>query len=273
PHSLDNDQLENATTLANAGAAWCIEQKDLNIERLTAASRRLKQSHKELQEFAYAVSHALQEPMRTVSTASVELQRDLRGTLHDQQRELLDHVGQAACRAGRMVLGLLEFSRVLTRGVAPQPTSSANACHEATELLKGLIESSDAEIAVRDLPQVTADHEQLVRVFYHLIENAIQFSPRPAYVRVTCEPSAEVFTFAVRDTGYGISSRDLPRVFQVFARAAEEDGVVTEGKGIGAGLPICRRIIERHGGRIWLDSTVQRGTTVLFTLPRVAVVS
>ncbi|MEO0423145.1 MAG: chemotaxis protein CheB [Pseudomonadota bacterium] len=238
----------------------------VSVERVMSASRKLRASHEELQRFAYAVSHALQEPVRIVGTASGALQQSMGDRLLDHEGEMLRAAGEAADQAVQMIKGLLEFARVETRGTPPASASSAAACYEAIELLRPLIDADGAKIEIDELPEVYVDRSQLIRVFYHLLDNAVRYSARPARVQVSHERSNEMITLRIKDSGYGMSERELDRAFEVFGLIAPNAG---EGPtGVGAGLPICKRIIERNGGHIWLESTVGKGTTVSFTLPR-----
>ncbi|MEO0972903.1 MAG: ATP-binding protein, partial [Pseudomonadota bacterium] len=237
----------------------------VSVERVMSASRKMRQTHEELQQFAYAVSHALQEPVRIVGTASGSLQASLGDRLDEEEREMLSAAGAAADRAVSMIRGLLEFSRVQSRGAAPAASSSATACMEAMRLLRPLIAATNANVQMGDLPAVIVDRSQLTQVFYHLIDNAIRYSKAPANVRVSHQRHDHLVTFKVKDAGIGIAEEDQERAFQVFGLLKPPGS--DQATGTGAGLPICKRIIERNGGNIWLESTLGEGTSVYFTLP------
>jgi hypothetical protein len=164
----------------------------------------------------------------------------------------------------RLINDLLAYSRVSTRGKAPEPADCCSALGEARVNLSAAIEESQAVIANDDLPTVMADQTQLVQLFQNLIGNAIKFrGSEPPRVHISAERKGKEWVFAVRDNGIGIDPQYHERIFGIFQRLHNRD----QYPGTGIGLAICKRIVERHGGRIWVESEPGKGATFYFTIP------
>lgn len=234
---------------------------------LAEVSERLEQSNAELQQFAYAASHDLQEPLRMITSYLQLLQRRFSGKLGSEADEFIAYAVDGGKRMQKMILDLLAYSRVETQGRSLEPTSSLAACRNALDNLRAAIEESDADIHLQeDLPEVMADQGQLERLFQNLIGNAIKYRhpERPPKITITADPNPEGWQFTVSDNGIGIESQHFERIFGVFQRLHTRD----EYSGTGIGLAICKRIIERHGGRLWVESAADKGSRFLFTLHR-----
>jgi len=231
---------------------------------LARQAAELARSNAELDQFATIVAHDLQEPLRMVSTYCRLLERRYLGALDEKADRFIARALEGVERMQRMIDGLLEYSRVSTRGSAPAPVDCRAIFRQACADLRNLIAANGARVSCDDLPTVPADETQLLRLFENLISNAIKFrSTAPPEVHVTARQLEREWVFAVRDNGIGIQAPDCERIFGVFARLHPRSAY----PGEGLGLAIARRIVERHGGRIWVESEPGRGSVFYFTLP------
>ena len=226
--------------------------------------RQLEESNERLEQFAYAASHDLQEPLRMVTSYLRLLERRYDDELDDDGREFLDFAVDGAERMREMIDGLLDYSRVETQGDPFEPIDLNAVLSDVRDDLQIQIAESDAEITVETLPTVEGDAGQLRQVFQNLLDNAIKYSDdEPPRVHVAAEPSGREWTISVSDEGIGIDPDDAGRIFEVFQRLHSRE----EHAGTGIGLALCRRIIERHGGEIWVESEPGEGASFSFTLP------
>jgi signal transduction histidine kinase len=233
----------------------------IDLERLDP---QLHKAHQDLQEFAYAVSHDLQEPLRMITSFLDLLERRYEKDLDDTAREYIAFAVDGARRMKAMIEGVLTFSRVNTHGGEFEIFSSQQAFQRAVRQVEPQIEERGAVINAGSLPEVVGDPDQIARVFQHLISNAILYNeadvPR---VDVQAEEQGREWQFAVKDNGIGIRPEHHDRVFTIFQREHTRD----QYPGVGVGLSIARRIVERHGGEIWLESDLGGGSIFFFTLP------
>jgi len=233
----------------------------VNLEQTNADLRR---SNRDLEQFAYIASHDLQEPLRAVGGFVTLLQQHYRGRLDERADSFIAAAVDGAARMQGLINGLLEYSRVGTRGNPPVPTKAEEALRNALENLQASIQESGATVTSDSLPTVRADTAQLVHVFQNLIGNAIRFrSERPLEIRIGARQEDHCWQFWVRDNGIGIEPQYGERIFLIFQRLHTR----TKYPGTGIGLAICKRIVERHGGQIWVESQPGRGSTFYFTLP------
>ena len=225
---------------------------------------RLKTSNERLERFAYAASHDLQEPLRMVSSYLQLIEQRYGDVLDEDGREFLTFAVDGAERMRNMVLSLLEYSRVESSNRPIESVDLDAVLADACADLQGRIEKHDAEITADALPEVMGDARQLQQVLQNLLDNAITYSgadsPR---VEISAERDAERWIVSVRDEGIGIDPGDSDRIFEVF-QSLHPPG---EYSGTGIGLALCERIVERHGGDIWVDATPDEGATFSFTLP------
>jgi PAS domain S-box-containing protein len=232
---------------------------------LEAKARDLARSNDELEQFAYVASHDLQEPLRMVSSYTQLLARRYGDRFDGDGREFMEFIVDGAARMKQLIEDLLAYSRVGTRGHEFQPTSSAAALAKALANLRAAQEASGAVITHDELPEVIADGAQLTQLFQNLVGNAIKFRgedvPR---IHVLAETLEQVWVFRVRDNGIGLDTKYAERIFMMFQRLHNK----SEYPGTGIGLAICKKIVERHGGRIWVESEPDKGCTFGFTLPR-----
>jgi PAS domain S-box-containing protein len=225
----------------------------------------LERSNKDLEQFAYVASHDLQEPLRMVGSFAGLLERRYKGKLDSEADEFINYIVDGAERMKMLIEDLLAYSRVSTKGKPLARVPMQAVVERVLSDLRGAIESSGASVLVDPLPEVWADATQLGQVMLNLIGNAIKFrGESDPEVRVHAEPQPNEWVITVQDNGIGIDPRYADRIFHIFERLH----AASEYPGTGIGLAICKKIIERHGGRIWVESSPGRGSTFRFTLPR-----
>ncbi len=240
------------------------ERKRAEME-LQQTLEELKHSNAELEEFAYVASHDLQEPLRGIAGLVQLLQRRYQGQLDSRADEYIAHIVEATQRMQRLIEDLLAYSRVGRRGNLFQAAEADAALKAALKNLSAAISDAGVEITGGRLPTVKADATQVTQLFQNLIGNAIKFrSTRLPQIHVEAADAGDFWQFSVRDNGIGIEPQYFERIFQVFQRLHTQ----REYKGTGIGLAICKKIIERHGGRIWVESEMGQGSTFYFTLPK-----
>jgi signal transduction histidine kinase len=252
-----------ATTIANGVARRQAEQA------LQASEADLARSNTDLERFAYVVSHDLQEPLRMVSLFVDLLGQEYRGKLDANADEYIRYAVEGAKRMHRQIQDLLAYSRIETHGAPLHPTDATDAFTGALWNLDTAIADAAAVVTHDPLPMVLADPPQLTLLFQNLIGNAIKFrSEAPPCIHIAVrrlagqDTAAPAWEFAVRDNGIGIEPQYRERIFGVFQRLHTQQAY----PGTGIGLAICQRIVERHGGRIWVESEEGQGATFFFTL-------
>jgi light-regulated signal transduction histidine kinase (bacteriophytochrome) len=237
-------------------------------ERLREANQDLERSNKELEQFAYVASHDLQEPLRMVSSYTQLLAQRYRDKLDQDAKDFIGFAVDGANRMQRLIQDLLMYSRITTRARPSAPLDSHGALGEAVNNLQAAIQESGAMVTNDELPEVLGDHIQMVQVFQNLIGNGIKFRKpgEPPRVRVSARRDADrrdLWVFEVADNGIGIEARHFERLFVIFQRLHGKQ----EYPGTGIGLAMCKRIVERQGGKIWLESEIGKGSRFFFTVP------
>jgi signal transduction histidine kinase len=233
-------------------------------EELMQLSDELKRSNADLQQFAYAASHDLQEPLRVIAGFIKRLEKRYRDKLDEKAHEFIDYAVEGVGRMQVLIRDLLAYSQIETKGKKFTPTNCGEALEQALFGLQSAVEESRAEVTYDILPNVIGDASQLSRLFQNLIGNAIKFHGKDApRIRIAAEHIGNEWVFSVRDNGIGISPEDFDRIFVVFQRLHTRE----EYDGAGIGLAICKKIVERHGGRIWVESKPGRGSTFFFSIP------
>ena len=233
-------------------------------ERLAQQTAELERSNAELQQFAYVASHDLQEPLRMVASYTQLLARRYGDKLDADALEFIDFAVDGARRMQALINDLLAYSRVGTRGAEFAPTDCNALVDQVVADLGAAIEDERAVVTRGDLPTLQADAMQISQLFQNLIGNAIKFhGERAPRVEVAAEPRGDDWLFSVRDNGIGIDPEYADRIFVIFQRLHSRG----EYPGTGIGLAICKKIVERHGGHIWMESVPGEGTTFYFTLP------
>ncbi|ELZ18792.1 PAS/PAC sensor signal transduction histidine kinase [Haloterrigena salina JCM 13891] len=254
----DGDVIRGVVTMSD------ITERIERERRLEELVERLEESNERLQQFAYAASHDLQEPLRMVSSYLQLIENRYGDDLDADGREFLEFAVDGAERMKAMIEGLLEYSRVDTRGDPLEPVALDAVLEEVLADLQFTIEEHDAEIRSEPLPRVDGDADQLRQLFQNLLDNAIEYSgDEPPQIEITAERRGDEWTVSVADEGIGLEVEDQERIFEVFQRLHSRD----EHAGTGIGLALCERIVERHGGEIWVDAEPDEGATFSFTLP------
>lgn len=242
------------------------EHKRVEQELLTQ-TEALTRSNQELQQFAYIASHDLQEPLRMVSSFLQLLQRRYADQLDDMAREYIGFAVDGAQRMKSLINDLLQFSRVDTRGELLHVVDVNTLLENTLEDLTVAIGESQAVITHDPLPHIRVDATQLRQVFQNLISNALKYrSERPPRIHVGVADAGQAWRFSVRDNGVGIEPRYFERIFVIFQRLHAR----AQCPGTGIGLALCKKIVERHGGHIWVESQPDQGATFSFTLPKSA---
>lgn len=231
--------------------------------QLEAREKKLQESNKELQEFAYVASHDLKEPLRMVSSYTQLLERRYKDKLDDKAKKFIDYAVDGAKRMQTLIDDLLSFSRISTQGDEFVKTDVNRLLHDVKNSMKTLIADRKAVITNDKLPEVVADKAQLERLFANLIGNAIKYCNKKPKIHISAKKTKNEWRFSVQDNGIGIDEEFREKVFIIFQRLHAKD----KYSGSGIGLAISRRIINRHGGRIWFESEPGKGTTFYFSLP------
>tara|TARA_R110002096_G_scaffold215310_12_gene403149 strand:- start:1235 stop:3142 length:1908 start_codon:yes stop_codon:yes gene_type:complete len=239
-----------------------------DITNRKKAEEELLRSNEELEQFAYIASHDLQEPIRTVSSYVQLFSRRFQGKVSDEADEYIGFIIEGSERMRSLIRGLLLYARVGTRDKKFEPVDTKEALLNAMKNLEVAIEESGgAEITYDDLPLVNGDPVQITQLFQNLISNSVKFrSEDPLTIHVGVKEHDGKWRFAVRDNGIGIDPKHQERIFLIFQRLHSREAF----PGTGIGLSVCKRIVARHDGSIWVDSSVNNGSTFGFTLPAVA---
>jgi len=267
---IDVEFTSNVYRAGNTTTIQC-NIRDVTVRKRTEAllahrAEELARSNGELEHFAYIASHDLQEPLRMVSSFTQRLAQRYKGQLDEKADQYIELAVGGCKRMQRLIEDLLKYSRVTTKGGPPVPVDSGTVLDGTLNDLRAAIAEAGAEITHDPMPIVAADATQLGQLFQNLIGNALKFhSAEPPHVHISARRDHEWWTFAVADNGIGIDPQYYDRIFTVFQRLHTAE----EYPGTGIGLSICKKIVERQGGRIWVESKPGRGSTFSFTLPAI----
>jgi PAS domain S-box-containing protein len=239
------------------------EEAVLAEQELARQAQELSRSNTELEQFAYVASHDLQEPLRMVSSYVQLLSRRYKDKLDSDADDFIGFAVDGAARMQVLINDLLTYSRVGTQGRPFEPTDCNNIIRRVIDDLTGIIGDAGATVVYDDLPTINCDATQLGQLFQNLVANALKFrSEDPPKIRVSAEGRDGEWVFSVRDNGIGIAPDYFEQIFLIFQRLHNR----SEYAGTGIGLAVCKKIVERHGGRIWVDSEHGKGSTFHFTL-------
>lgn len=246
------------------GVTMDITERKQAEEALANYARELRRSNEELQQFAYIASHDLQEPLRAVTSYLQLVEERYREQLDQDGKDFIDFAVDGAERMKALINDLLTYARVESRAKPFEPTHVEDVLDTVLKNLKPGIESSEARITCDPMPEILADRVQMTQLFQNLISNAIKFrSDQAPEIHICAERTPNSWLFALKDNGIGIEPKHQERIFAVFQRLHTR----AQYEGTGIGLAVCRKVVERHGGRIWVESEIGEGTTFYFTIP------
>lgn len=246
------------------GLGLDITEQKQNEQALREYAEALERSNRDLEQFAYVASHDLQEPLRMVSSYTSMLAKRYKGQLDADADEFIEYAVGGATRMQRLIQDLLSYSRIGSHGIEITATDADEALDTAIQNISETINEHGATVQRQPLPRVKADHGQLVQLFQNLLTNSIKFrGDTPPCVQVFAEQRDNDWVISVRDNGVGIDPEYQEQIFVIFRRLHSREKYA----GTGIGLALCKRIVERHGGRIWVESAAGRGSTFRFTIP------
>ena len=250
-------------TKANRNA---VHYADSVTHELQLEKARLERSNADLEQFAYVASHDLQEPLRMVGNFTQLLQKRYEGQLDEKADSYINYAVDGVKRMQQLLTELLSYSRVGSQGAPLAPTDSEKACRNVVQNLRKLIDETGAQIDIGPLPEVQGDYTQLCQVFQNLIGNAIKFqaSGQTPHIEIKAGENSGEWSFTITDNGIGMDPQYHEKIFVMFQRLHTRDAY----PGTGVGLAICKKIVIRHGGRIWVDSAQGAGSTFGFTLAK-----
>ena len=258
---LNRDVEENPVSLT--GVCFDITAMREGTEQLILKlNEELLRSNKELEQFAYVASHDLQEPLRMVSSFTQLLSMRYKDKLDQEANEFIQYAVDGALRMQSLINDLLEYSRIETKGKSLAVTNLDYVLEQTKNNLSLIIKEKNAIVTNDKLPFIMADSGQMIQLFQNLIGNALKFCETTPKVHISANEEKEYYLFSVKDNGIGIESQYFDKIFQIFQRLHQKE--IYSGTGIG--LAICRRIVERHGGKIWVESKSGEGTVFKFTI-------
>ena len=255
---------KKGTYLGRRGSNRDITKRKEAEQKLKQLTDELARSNEDLKQFASAASHDLQEPLRGIESFIRLLEKRYKGKLDEKADEYLDYVVNDVKRMQLLIKDLLEYSRVSVKGKAFSPVNCSVALEQALHNLRSALEESGAKVTYDLLPTVMGDEAQLSSLFQNLIGNAIKFRGKePLKIHISANREGNEWIFSIRDNGIGIDPEQAERIFTIFQRLHSRQ----EYPGTGVGLAICKKIVERHGGRIWVESEHKKGSNFFFAFP------
>lgn len=266
---IDVEFVSNQYEIENEKVIQC-GIRDITARKQADDERRryteeLKRSNQDLQQFAYVASHDLQEPLRMISSYLQLIERRYKDKLDADANDFIKFAVDGAKRLQSLIIGLLEYSRIGTHGKPFEEIQIKDVISSVLLDLKIQIAETNTVVTAGEMPAVIADRIQMSRLFQNLIQNSIKFkrAETDPVINITSEKKENEYTFQVSDNGIGIEKQYFERIFTIFQRLHSQD----EYPGTGIGLSLSKRIVERHGGKIWIESDYGKGTSFYFTLP------
>jgi len=259
--------LEN--TIMNEDKHQTESECAARIQALEAENAQLNESLraqvKELEDFSYSVSHDLRAPLRAVDGFARMLQSDYGDKVDDEGRRLLGVVRDNASHMSTLMNGLLAYSRLGRKDMRPSQVDMSNIAKRVCAEQQAAVPDRQIEISIEELAPAWADNSLTQQILGYLVENAIKFTrPRDiAQIEISCQSDGRMNTYTVKDNGVGFDMTYVDKVFGMFQRLHTDD----EFEGVGIGLALTQRLVRRHGGTLWAESTLGEGTTLYFTLP------
>jgi len=264
PVEISLSPLETEEGMLVSSAIRDITERKRAEDEIARRDKELAQSNAELQQFAYVASHDLQEPLRTIAAYTKLLARRYKGKLDSDADDFVGFIVDGATRMQELIGDLLSYARVTTKGKTLQPVNTQELVARAVATLKSAVDETAATVTTDPLPTLTADGSQLERLFQNLIGNAIKYhGPAAPTIHISAQWNGKEWLFSVRDNGIGIDPQYAQQIFVIFQRLHGKG----EYEGTGVGLAVCKKIVEGHGGTIWVESALGNGATFYFTIP------
>ena len=258
----DNGEIESFLVVSHD-----VTQRKQLEEELKETVKELRHSNEELKQFAYVASHDLQEPLRTITSFTQLIERRYKNKLDSDADEFMEYIVEAAKRMQTLINDLLNYSRVATMKKEFEIIDTGETLASVLNNLNSAIYENNAEIIYENLPKIMAEPGQIVQLFQNLIGNAIKFRkpgvPPKIHVKAIQDENKDEYVFSVQDNGIGMEPQYAERIFTIFQRLHTKE----EYDGTGIGLAISKRVVERHGGKIWVESNLAKGSTFYFTIP------
>ncbi|MGA8836958.1 MAG: PAS domain S-box protein [Candidatus Sulfotelmatobacter sp.] len=259
-----NTQLENQATVMRGAHDELELRVSERTKELAFANQVLEQSNLELKQFAYIASHDLQSPLRSISGFVQLLKMEYEDKLSEEAADWIRRTVQSIGQMQTLIRDLLSYSRVDARSVPFTQIPFLDIVNDALTLLESSIRDSGGRVTWNQLPDVMGDRSQLVQLIQNLVGNALTYrGDKPPHIHLSAERSGKEWVFSVRDNGIGIDTKHHEQIFEIFKRLHDQK----DYPGTGIGLAVCRRVVNRHGGRIWVQSEPGLGSTFLFTIP------
>src|SRR6202042_1351749 len=256
--------LESAEGILVTAAIRNISARKKSEQELAVASQVLEESNLELKQFAYIASHDLQTPLRSITGFVQLLQQEYEGKLDEQAQDWIRRTVGAVALMQTLISDLLSYSRVEARSRPFTQIPFLDVVNDALVLLESSIHDSEGQVDCGKLPIVMGDRSQLVQLMQNLIGNGLAYrSDQPPHIDISAKRSGKDWLFSVRDNGIGIDSKHYEQIFEIFKRLRNQK----DHPGTGIGLAVCRRVVNRHGGKIWVESEPGHGSTFHFTIP------
>jgi len=265
PDSINNFIRGSSLLIVGTVVSLLSEQKSKKELEFNEITLDLRRSNEDLQQFAYVASHDLQEPLRAIVSFSQLLEDKYQDKLDKDGKDFIQFITDGAKKMNILIKDLLAYSRITTHAKPPQSTNLENILKDSLFNLQESIKESDAVITYDKMPILKVDKTQFMQLFQNIISNSVKFRRKePPRVHIGVKESYNEWLFSIKDNGIGIESKYFDRLFNIFYRLHTKE----EYPGTGIGLPICKKIVQRYGGEIWVESELGKGSIFFFTIPK-----